>query len=55
MVDEAELTRVAALDGLNVVDFFEKYAAYQSAVMAQRQTDDTPETTLGPVESDGVG
>lgn len=55
MVDEAELTRVAALDGLDVVDFFEKYAAYQSAVMAQRQTDDTPETTLGPVESDGVG
>lgn len=55
LAEGAELTRAAALDSLDAADFYEKYAAYQSTLMAQRQADNTPETTLGPVESGGVG
>lgn len=55
LAEGAELTRAAALDSLDVADFYGKYAAYQSALMAQRQPDDTPEATMGPVESGGVG
>lgn len=55
LAQEAECTRAAALDGLDVAGFYEKYAAYQNALVAQRQPGDTPETTLGPVESDAAG
>ena len=54
MMDAAEITRAAALDNLNVVDFFEKYVAYYNAVMEQYQPEDGGDD-LDPVSSDGVG
>lgn len=35
MLDEAEITRAPALDALDVAAFYERYIAYQSAVMEQ--------------------
>ena len=54
MMDAADITRAAALDSLNVSDFFDKYVAYYSAVMEQNQPEDGGED-LDPVSSDGVG
>ena len=37
LLESAQVTRAAALDGLDVVDFYERYAAYQQALVAQSQ------------------
>lgn len=58
LLDQAELTRAPALDGLDVVGFFDKYTAYQDAVIAQNQPAETAPVEsdpLEPVASGGVG
>ena len=40
-----------AMEGLDVAEFYSKYAAYQDALISSRK----PQTTPGPVESGGVG
>lgn len=37
LADAAEVTRAAALESLDVADFYERYFAYQSAVMEQHE------------------
>lgn len=54
MLDETEIVRSAALDELDVADFFNRYSAYQNAVFAKYQPEDSGDD-LGPVSSDGVG
>ncbi len=54
MLDETEMVRSAALDELDVADFFNRYSAYQNAVFAKYQPEDSGDD-LGPVSSDGVG
>jgi hypothetical protein len=54
MLDETEIVRSAALDELDVTDFFNRYSAYQNAVFAKYQPEDSGDD-LGPVSSDGVG
>ena len=40
-----------AMEGLDVAEFYQKYAAYQDALISARK----PASTPGPVESGGVG
>ena len=54
MLDETEIVRSAALDELDVADFFNRYSAYQNAVFAKYPPEDSGDD-LGPVSSDGVG
>lgn len=51
LMGQAQVTRAAALDSLDVPDFYAKFSAYQSALSDQRQAEATPD----PVESGGVG
>lgn len=53
LLEEAKITRSPALEALNVTDFFDKYMAYQNAVVAASQPAETD--PLEPVSSDGVG
>ena len=39
MLDEAEITRAPALEALDVAAFYDRYAAYQTAVMEQYEAD----------------
>ena len=58
MLDEAEIIRAPALDALDVVDFYNKYSAYQSAYMAANQPAGSAPVASDPLEppaSDGVG
>ncbi len=58
MLDEAEIIRAPALDALDVVDFYSKYSAYQSAYMAANQPAGSAPVASDPLEppaSDGVG
>lgn len=45
VLDEAAVNRSAALDGLDIAAFYERYTAYRDAVIAQREPD----------EGEGVG
>lgn len=46
-----EIKWAPAMEGLDVAEFYQKYAAYQDALISARK----PQPTPGPVESGGVG
>lgn len=52
LLNATQITRAPALDSLDIPDFFNKYMAYQSAVIPAEPAATDP---AGPVESGGVG